>query len=124
VTAAALPNQRPIAVTIVALLYIAVGIGGFVDHFHGLLEGSLLRFDGAGIELVELVALTAGVFLLRGQNWARWLALAWIAFHVVLSAFGGVAMLAVHVAFCAAIGGILFRPDASRYFRGAPINTA
>lgn len=110
--------------TIVALLYIAVGVGGFVNHFHGLREGRLVRFDGAGIELVELMALTAGVFLLRGQNWARWLALAWIVFHVILSAFGGVAMLAIHAAFCAAIAGILFRPDASRYFRGSPIKAA
>ncbi len=117
-------TKRPLAVTIIALIYIAVGAGGFVDHFHGLREGSLFRFDGAGIELVELVALACGVFLLFGRNWARWLAVAWIGFHVILSAFNSLTQCAVHAVFCAAIAWILFRPDASRYFRGAPVKTA
>ena len=34
------------------------------------------------------------------QNWARWLALAWIIFHVGLSLFHPIGELAFHVAFC------------------------
>ena len=40
-----------------------------------------------GLNSPSSLAIVCGVFLLRGHNWARWLALAWIAFHVVLSAF-------------------------------------
>ena len=36
------------------------------------------------IALFELLAVLAGVFLLKGRNWARWLLLLWIAFHVIL----------------------------------------
>jgi hypothetical protein len=61
----------------------------------------------------------SGIFLLRGQNWARWLALAWIVFHVALSAFHPLRELAVHVVLCAFIALVLFRPAAGRYFRGA-----
>ena len=39
--------------------------------------------EGVWVGLTELLAILSGVFMLRGQNWARWLALAWIAFHVI-----------------------------------------
>jgi hypothetical protein len=39
------------------------------------------------IEFTELLALIAGIFRLRRHDWARWLALAWMAFHVKLTAF-------------------------------------
>jgi hypothetical protein len=54
-----------------------------------------------------------------GQNWARWLALAWIAFHVVLSALHPIPELIIHAVFCAVFAWLLFRPEAARYFRGA-----
>jgi hypothetical protein len=92
-------NQRPWRVTVVAWLYIAVGAIGLVTHWR----------DGVLVELVELVAIVAGAFVLCGANWARWLALAWIAFHVVLSAFHGVGEFAMHSVFCAVIAWVLFR---------------
>jgi hypothetical protein len=56
--------------------------------------------------------------MLRAHNWARWLALAWIAFHVVLSAFHAFSELVIHGLLCAMIAWGLFRPEAGRYFRG------
>jgi hypothetical protein len=103
-------NQRPWRVTIVGWLYIAVGAVGFVRHLRD-------RDDWFSIEVVELVAIVAGVFVLRGHNWARWLALAWIAFHVVLSAFHPMGELAVHAVFCAVIAWVLLRPESAGYFR-------
>jgi hypothetical protein len=111
-------SKRPISVTIIAALYLAVGAGGFAVHFRELLAR---HPDAVGIELTELTAILCGVFILRGHNWARWLALAWIAFHVVLSAFHAFPEFAIHSLFCAVIAWFLFRPDAARYFRGAPI---
>ncbi len=52
-------------------------------------------------------------------NWARWLALAWIAYHVILSAFHTLSQLAIHCLLCAILANFLFRPTATRYFRGA-----
>lgn len=109
-------SKRPISVTILACLYLAVGAGGFVVHFRELLAH---HPDAVGIEVTELVAILCGVFLLLGHNWARWLAVAWIAFHVVLSAFHSIAEFAIHAVFCALIAWILFRPEATRYFRAA-----
>ena len=111
-------NKRPISVTILACVYLAVGVGGFAIHFHELLAR---HPDAVGIEVTELTAIVCGVFLLRGQNWARWLALAWIAFHVILSAFHAIPELVIHAVFCAVFAWVLFRPEAVRYFRGARV---
>ena len=56
--------------------------------------------------------------MLRGCNWARWLLAAWMAYHVVLSAFHSVTELALHTLLFGAIGYFLFRPQSSAYFRG------
>jgi hypothetical protein len=107
-------SQRPIPVTIIACLYLAVGTVAFVYHFRELLS---LQRDSFGMELTEFLAIVSGAFMLRGHNWARWLALAWIAFHVILSILDSDHGLVVHGLLCAVIAWILFRPESSRYFR-------
>ncbi len=115
---------RPISVAIVAWVYIAVGTIGFVAHFSEIHARNLFRYDGIWIEVVEVLAVVCGAFMLGGRNWARWLAIAWMAFHVVLSAFGKFHELAIHAVFCVAIAWLLFRPAAMRYFRGGGIEPA
>ena len=66
----------------------------------------------------ELLAVVAGVFLLRGRNWARWLLVAWMGFHVALSALHPGHELAVHGLLTAVVVYFLFRAPASEFFRG------
>lgn len=106
--------RRPVAVLIVAGAYLAVGIGGFVTHFRDLLA---TPSEGVWIELTELVAVVVGVFLLRGRNWARWLAVAWIGFHVVLSVFVNIRQVAVHAVLAALIVWLLFRQGTASWFQ-------
>jgi len=108
-------GKRPVSVLILACLYLAVGTAGVVGHFRDLRHP-----DGIWIELTELLAIIAGAFMLRAHNWARWLALAWMAFHVAIS-FGEPRQLAVHSLMLVLIAWILFRPEARRYFRRAGI---
>jgi hypothetical protein len=108
-------NKPPIPVLVLACLYIAIGAIGFVAHFRYSLANPR---DGIWIELTEFLAIIAGVFMLLGRNWARWLALAWIAFHVILS-IRQPANLVMHALMCVAIAWILFNPAATRYFREA-----
>ncbi len=110
-------NQRPLPVTIVAWVFIAVGAVGFAYHLPELHANNALQFDGIWIELVRLLAVVAGAFMLRAHNWARWLALAWIAFHVVIGALHSFGRFAAHCLFCAVIAFFLFRPASARYFR-------
>lgn len=110
-------NKGPVSVTILGWVYILVGVAGGVSHLAGFKSGGAFPYDLLWAELTEAVAIVCGVFLLRGQNWARWLAVAWIGFHVALSAFHAIPELAVHCVFCAVIVWVLFRREAARYFR-------
>ncbi len=106
-------NQRPLAVWVVACLYLLVGCAALVYHFH-----DLGKPDGGWVILTESLAIVTGVFLLLRQNWARWLAVAWMAFHVAIS-YGDAGKLMVHSCFLALVAWLLFRKDSGRYFRGA-----
>jgi len=108
-------NERPLAVTILGWVYIGVGTIGFAYHFTEFLA---FQYDGMWVELIEFLAIVSGAFMLRAHNWARWLALAWITFHVILSAFHPFREFAIHCLFGAVIAWFLFRPEAARYFRG------
>ncbi|HLY42652.1 MAG TPA: hypothetical protein VKR52_15655 [Terracidiphilus sp.] len=110
-------SKRPISIVILACVYLLVGCGGFVMHFPELLAR---HPDAISIEVTELIAVLCGIFLLVGKNWARWLALAWIVFHVAISV-GQMRELIIHSAICAVIAFILFRPPANQYFRGPRI---
>jgi hypothetical protein len=110
-------------VTVIGWLYIAMGAIWFVYHLGDFSLGAAARYDTLWIELVRLVAIVCGAFLLRGQNWARWVALAWMGFQVVVGALHSVPQLAIHCLFLAAIAYFLLRSDAALYFRGPEIGS-
>ena len=112
-------KQRPLSVTLVSWLYIATGALGLAFHLTDFRSQRPFQFDIAGVALVRFLAIVSGVFLLRGANWARWLAVAWIAFHVVISVFHSWVQVAVHGALCTVIAYLLFRRRAGQYFRAA-----
>ena len=112
-------NPRPLSVTLIACLYLATGAIGLVRHVTEFRTEHLFPYDTLLISLVSLIALVCGIYLLRGQNWARWLTLAWIGYHVILSAFHSLGQPAIHCLFCAVLTYFLTRPDVNRYFRRA-----
>ena len=103
--------KRPLTVTVLACLYLLVGIVGFVHHVP-----ERHQHDWIWIALTEFLADLSGAFMLLGHNWARWLAVAWIAFHVVLS-FPALQPFIMHLVFLIAIAYPLFRRESTRYFR-------
>lgn len=104
----------PIPVALIACLYLAVGVGAFIAHLKDL-RGP----DGPWIEATEFLAMVCGAFLLRGRNWARWLAVCWMAFHVAIS-IGVLQRLVLHSLFLAVIVWSLFRADSALYFKSKP----
>jgi hypothetical protein len=108
--------KRPLPVTILGCLFIVAGLVGFVYH---LSESPLDRWVVL-ISIVRIIAVVGGVFLLMGHNWARWLILAWLAFHVVVSAFHSLSESIAHVVLLIIVSYVLLRPPASRYFQSAP----
>lgn len=111
-------SRRPFAVTAIAWLFIAVAVIAFGAHLH---ESVANWHEVIWIALTEFVGLLCGVFLLRGGNWARWLAVAWLAFHVVLSLYAPRELI-FHLLIFAGIAWILFRPESAAYFRSASVS--
>ena len=109
--------KRPIPVTFVAIVYIAAGTIGFTYHFQEFLKRTAFHSEFLWIELSESLAILFGAFLLRGKNWARWGALAWMTLHVVRGAFHSFSQFAAHVAIFILIARFLLNSEATAYFR-------
>jgi hypothetical protein len=114
-------NKRPITVTILSWLYIATGAIGLIYHLSEFTTHP--PAETIWISIVRILAIVAGAFMLRGADWARWLALAWIAFHVVIGALNSVQQAIVHALFLALFAYFLLRQDARLYFRPRPAGT-
>ena len=108
--------KRPLPVTILGGLFVVAGLTGLVYH---LSEGPPDR-GMILISIVRIIAVVGGVFLLMGHNWARWLMLAWLAFHVVVSALHSLSEFMPHVVLLLIIGYVLLGPPTSKYFQSVP----
>ena len=108
-------NKRPIYVTVLACILIAAGVIGIAYHFTEFRVSPPKEYFG--VLVVRLIAVIAGVYVLRGKNWARWLSIAWIAFHLGTSLFHTKEGVAVHAVVLIAFTVLLFLPASNRYFR-------
>src|SRR5262249_35814894 len=117
--------RRPVAITISAWLFILVGAAGLLKDWLPLLTDASrqldkLKADGWGdlgpAWTTRLLAIVGGVGLLGGHNWARWLLVAWMVFHIGLSVLHSVPELLTHLVIFAPIGYLLFRPPAESFF--------
>lgn len=113
------PTKRPISITILAWLYIAVGVLGTAAHYADFRAHKPIVNEFVSITLLGAVAIVAGAFMLRGRNWARWLALAWMASHVAISAFHPLHELIIHSALFVLFAFLLFQRKARAYFSAA-----
>ncbi|MDQ1411026.1 MAG: hypothetical protein QOJ41_2761 [Acidobacteriaceae bacterium] len=108
--------KRPTPVTILGCLFIVAGFVGLVYHL------SERPLDGwvALISFIRIIAVVGGVFLLKGRNWARWLMIGWMAFHVGVSAFHSLSEFAAHAVLFLAVVYFLLTPPDSKYFQSSP----
>jgi hypothetical protein len=112
-------KKRPIAITSLGWLYIAVGALGTAGHYGNFWTQRPTVSEFIWITVLGVAAVLAGVFMLRGQSWARWLAIAWMAAHVVISVFHPLQELIVHCALLVLFCYVLFRREARAYFSAA-----
>jgi hypothetical protein len=110
-------NNRPLSITIISWIFIITGGIGLVYHLTELNVQHPLENDIVWVCSVRFLAVLGGAFMLYGFNWARWLLVFWMAFHIVLSAMHSLQQLLVHSLLFGAILFFLFRPRASAYFR-------
>ena len=69
------------------------------------------------VQFVRILAIVCGVLLLRSINWARWLAIAWLLYHVLISAFHSPSDVIVHIVFLLLVVVLLYLPKSSAFFQ-------
>jgi uncharacterized membrane protein YesL len=117
-------NKRPLSVTVIGWIFLVAGVIGVAYHATEFRRHGPFQHDLVWVCLVRLLAIICAVFMLRGSNWARWLLVIWMAYHVILSAFHSPSQLIVHGILLAVIVYLLFRPPTSAYFRGVRAESA
>ncbi|WP_139205189.1 hypothetical protein [Pricia antarctica] len=110
-------KKCPIPVLIVALLLIVAGGVGFVYHAKDYFEQRSMGYEFAWVLLIRALAIVCGVLLLKRVNWARWFAIAWLAYHIVLSTFHSVSETITHAVLLLIVAVLLFIPKSSAYFK-------
>jgi hypothetical protein len=112
-------SDRPRSITVIGWMFVAAGVVGLTYHAS---EFDVQRpFDAGllGVSFLRLFAILCGAFTLRGRNWARWGLVAWLGFHVVVSALHSPVQLLMHGVLFAVVAYFLFRSQASAYFRAS-----
>ncbi len=107
--------KRPLAVTFLGWLFILTGLAGLVFH---LSDRPVDRWIVL-ISAIRILAVVGGVFLLLGRNWARWLLLAWLAFHVLVGAFRSTSQTLAHMVLLIVVSYFLLWSGAAKYFQPA-----
>lgn len=115
-------TKPPLTVIAISALFIVAGSVGLVYHATELRIISPFPFEVVWVCFLRLLAIVGGVFLLRGRNWARWVLLAWLAYHVYLGTLHSAQAVIIHALLLAVIGFLLFRPRVSAFLRGAKAN--
>jgi len=110
-------NKRPYPVTVIACLLIAAGVFGLSLHVKELASQKFFHWADLWVPMVGFLPAVLGVFILLGRNWARWIALVWMAFHVAISFLDSLQKVAVHFVLFLLIAYALFHADARAYFR-------
>jgi hypothetical protein len=118
-------TKRPLSITVISWIFMAFGGIALSISLLPLVDSSAAnriaehRFEFWLSPIIQLLALISGVFMLYGFNWARWLLVVWVGYHIILSALHSPLELLVHTLLFAVVLYFIFRSQASAYFRGA-----
>jgi len=109
--------NKPLSITLIAALFFVAGLVGLAYHATEIKTNNPFRSDVLSVLVVRLLAVIGAVYLFLGRNWARWLLVGWMVFHVVLSAFHSVSEVVMHIVLFGVVAFFLFRPRASEFLR-------
>ena len=105
-------EKRPRSIIVISLLFILLGTITLIHAVVELINTTERLTDLQKhwmIYLSAAAAIVGGAFLFKGHNWARWLLVAWMAFHIVVGALHGLVPLLTHVVIFSVILFFLFR---------------
>ncbi len=119
--------SRPRSITLVAWIFLVVGAVGILKDLWPLLTADaaqhLARLKADGLAdlgpawTTRLLGVVGGVGLLHHRNWARWLLVAWMAFHLGISVMHSLTEVLMHALIVAPLLYLMFRRSAAPYFQ-------
>jgi hypothetical protein len=107
----------PIPVVIVAVLFIIAGCAGLIYHANEYFGQPGFKPEIILAIVIRVLAIVCGWLLIKRVDWARWLALAWLVYHVILSLFHSSAETITHLLFLIGVTILLFLPTSTRFFK-------
>jgi len=107
-------GRIPISVILIAGLYLVSGLVGLA--YHAIELGGAPGYETFWILLLRLLAVIGGIFALRGANWARWLLVAWILYHIILSLNHSITEVLSHIVIFLLTVLALFSKKARAFF--------
>ena len=110
-------KTRPLPIIIVATLFIIVGVAGFLYHIKDFIDPRAKLYEALLAELLGIIAIVCGILLLRANSSGRWLSIAWVLSHILISAFNSTSELIAHIVLLVAVSVLLFLPVSSIYFQ-------
>ncbi|MDH7460732.1 hypothetical protein QEG73_05560 [Chitinophagaceae bacterium 26-R-25] len=110
-------KRRPITVVIVGMLFILAGCLGVAFHLKDFSQPDSKLSEVIWALVVRLTALMCGILLFYRVDWARWLAVIWLLYHVIIGALHSKSEMAMHIVLLIVVTVLLFLPVSSAYFR-------
>lgn len=110
-------KNRPLPIVITAFIFIIAGFVGIAYHANEYFEPGSIKDELVWALFIRVLAIVCGLLLFSRVEWARWLAVIWLAYHVIVGALHSTAEMIVHIVFLVIVSFLLFMPDSSAYFR-------
>jgi len=110
-------RKRPLPISVISALFVAVGAVGLAYHVTELDPRRPFEWELLWVLLLRLLAVVGGVYLWLGRCWARWLLFGWMAYHIVLSAFHSMRELGMHTVLFGVVTFFLLRPGSVAWLR-------
>jgi hypothetical protein len=110
-------KSRPLPILVVAIVFIIVGLVGFLNHIKGFFEPGEKLYATLLIQLLRILAIVSGILLLRANNSGRWLSIVWILSHIIIGALNSTFQLIAHIVLLIVVYILLFLPVSSAYFQ-------
>lgn len=109
--------NRPVPIVIVSILFIVTGILGIATHLNDFNNPDVKLIELLWTLFVRILAIVCGILLLNKIKWARWLAIAWLLYHIVIGAFNSTKEVISHTVILVIVCVLLFLPTSVDYFK-------
>ena len=109
-------KSPPLPIIVVSVLFIVTGCVGVAYHVQDYFEPHDKLVDLTWVLFLRILAIVCGVLLLLRISWARWLAISWLVYHIIISAFNSTPEMIAHIVLLVIVSVLLFLRVSSAYF--------